>query len=48
MAVLEKSIAEFKRQFTTSAGHILVNDAPVEALADSEIGSTQIKRAVQG
>ena len=48
VSVLEKAIAEFKRQFTTSAGHILVNDAPVEALADSEIGSTQIKRAVQG
>ncbi len=48
VSVLEKAIAEFKRQFTTTAGHILVNDEPVEAMADSEIGSTQIKRAVQG
>ncbi len=48
VSVLEKAIAEFKRQFTTSAGHILVNDEPAEALSDSEIGSTQIKRAVQG
>ncbi len=48
VSVLEKAIADFKRQFTTSAGNILVNDEPVEALADSEIGTTQIKRAVQG
>ena len=48
VSVLEKALAEFKRQFTTTAGHILVNDEPVEAMADSEIGSTQIKRAVQG
>jgi len=48
VSVLEKAIAEFKRQFTTSAGHILVNDAAVEAIADSEIDPTQIKRAVQG
>ena len=48
VSVLEKSIAQFKRQFTTSAGNILVNDEPVEAIADSEIDPTQIKRAVQG
>jgi F-type H+-transporting ATPase subunit alpha len=48
VAVLEKAIADFKRQFTTSAGTILVNDEPVEAIADSDIDPTQIKRAVRG
>jgi len=44
---LESAIAEFKKQFTTTAGHILVNDEPVEAIADSAIDPTQIKRAVR-
>ena len=48
ISVLEKAIADFKRQFTTSAGSILVNDEPVEAIADSDIDPTQIKRAVRG
>jgi F-type H+-transporting ATPase subunit alpha len=48
VSVLEASINEFKRQFTTSAGHILVNDEPVAAVADEEIDPTQIKRAVRG
>jgi F-type H+-transporting ATPase subunit alpha len=48
VSVLEKAIAEFKRQFTTSSGSILVNDEPVEAIADSDIDPTQIKRAVRG
>jgi F-type H+-transporting ATPase subunit alpha len=48
VSVLEKAIADFKRQFTTSAGNILVNDEPVEAIADSDIDPTQIKRAVRG
>jgi F-type H+-transporting ATPase subunit alpha len=48
VSVLEASINEFKRQFTTSAGTILVNDEPVEAVADEEIDPTQIKRAVRG
>ena len=48
VSVLEKAIADFKRQFTTSAGSILVNDEPVEAIADSDIDPTQIKRAVRG
>jgi F-type H+-transporting ATPase subunit alpha len=42
VAALEKAIGEFKRQFTTSAGHILVNDAPVSALDEAEIDPTQI------
>ena len=48
VSVLEAAINEFKRQFTTSAGHILVNDEPVAAVADEEIDPTQIKRAVRG
>jgi F-type H+-transporting ATPase subunit alpha len=45
---LERSITEFKKQFTTSAGHLLVNDEPVAAVADEEIDPTQIKRQVRG
>ena len=45
---LEKTIGQFKRQFRTSAGHLLVNDEPVEAVADEEIDPTQIKRQVRG
>jgi F-type H+/Na+-transporting ATPase subunit alpha len=48
VAVLEAAIAEFKRQFTTAAGTPLINDEPVEALADEDIDPTQIKRAVRG
>jgi F-type H+-transporting ATPase subunit alpha len=48
VSVMEKSIAEFKKQFTTSSGELLVNDEPVAALADEEIDPTQIKRAVRG
>ena len=42
------SIGEFKKQFTTTAGHLLVNDEPVAAVADEEIDPTQIKRQVRG
>ncbi len=48
VSVLQASIADFKRQFTTTAGHLLVNDEPVAAVADEEIDPTQIKRAVRG
>ena len=48
VAVLEKAINTFKRQFTTSAGHLLVNDEPVAALEETEIERTEIKRAVRG
>ncbi|MFM1916579.1 MAG: hypothetical protein RJB01_94 [Actinomycetota bacterium] len=47
VSVLEKAIADFKKQFTTSAGHLLVNDEPVAAMDESEIDPTQIKRAVR-
>ena len=42
LARLEKAIGEFKKQFITTAGHPLVNDAPVEALDEAEIDPTQI------
>ncbi len=45
---LERVIGEFKKQFTTAAGTLLVNDEPVAAVEDSEIDPTQIKRAVRG
>ena len=48
LSVLQAAIGEFKKQFTTSAGHLLVNDEPVAAVADEEIDHTQIKRAVRG
>ena len=47
-SVLDGAITEFKRQFTTSSGQLLVNDEPVEALQDEEIDPTQIKRSVRG
>jgi F-type H+-transporting ATPase subunit alpha len=48
VSVLEGAIGEFKRQFTTTAGHLLVNDEPVAAVTDEQIDHTQIKRAVRG
>jgi F-type H+/Na+-transporting ATPase subunit alpha len=48
LSVLQSSIGEFKKQFTTTAGHLLVNDEPVAAVADEEIDPTQIKRQVRG
>ncbi len=48
IAVLEAAIAAFKRQFTTSSGTLLVNDEPVDAVAEEDIDPTQIKRAVRG
>jgi F-type H+-transporting ATPase subunit alpha len=48
VSVLQASIAEFKKQFTTTSGQLLVNDEPVEALEDEEIDPTQIKRSVRG
>ena len=42
LARLEKLIGEFKKQFITTAGHPLINDAPVAALEEEEIDPTQI------
>lgn len=48
LSVLEKSVGEFKKQFTTRSGELLIKDEPVAALSDEEIDPTQIKRAVRG
>jgi F-type H+-transporting ATPase subunit alpha len=48
VSVLETAIAEFKKQYTTIAGTLLINDEPVAAVADEDIDPTQIKRAVRG
>jgi F-type H+-transporting ATPase subunit alpha len=48
VSVLQSALGEFKKQFTTTAGHLLVNDEPVAAVADEEIDPTQIKRQVRG
>ena len=42
IAQLETIVVAVKKQFQTTAGHMLVNEAPVEALDDSEIDPTQI------
>jgi len=48
VSVLESAIEEFKRQFSTSSGQLLVNDEPVDAIEDEEIDPTQITRSVRG
>jgi F-type H+-transporting ATPase subunit alpha len=48
ISVLQTTIDEFKKQFTTTAGHLLVNDEPVRAVADEEIDHAQITRTVRG
>ena len=48
VSVLENAIAEFKKQFTTSSGELLIKDEPVAAISDEEIDPTQIKRSVRG
>jgi len=48
VSVLEATIEEFKRQFSTSSGQLLVNDEPVEAIEDEDIDPTQITRSARG
>ena len=48
LSVLQAAVEEFKKQYTTIAGTLLINDEPVAAVADEEIDPTQIKRAVRG
>ena len=45
---LEATIEEFKRQFSTSSGQLLVNDESVEAIEDEDVDPTQITRSVRG
>jgi F-type H+-transporting ATPase subunit alpha len=39
---LEKAIADFKKQFRTSTGQSIINDAPVAAMDEADIDVTQI------
>jgi len=48
VSVLESAIKDFKKQFTTAAGQLLVNDEPVAAAADADIDPTKITRQVRG
>lgn len=48
VSVLESTIEEFKRQFSTSSGQLLVNDESVGALEDEDIDPTHITRSVRG
>lgn len=48
VSVLEATIEEFKHQFSTSSGQLLVNDEPVEAIEDEDIDPTQITRSARG
>ena len=48
VSVLEATIEEFKRQFSTSSGQLLVDDEPVEAIEDEDVDPTQITRSVRG
>ena len=48
VSVLEAAIEEFKGQFSTSSGQLLVNDEPVEAIEDEDVDPTQITRSVRG
>jgi F-type H+-transporting ATPase subunit alpha len=48
VTVLEAAMAEFKRQFATTSGGLLINDEPVDAIDEETIDPTQIKRAVRG
>ena len=42
VGLLERAIAAFKKGFTTTAGHLLVNDEPVPAMDEGHIDPTQI------
>jgi F-type H+-transporting ATPase subunit alpha len=42
ISALEKAIGEFKKQYRTTAGNSLVNDAPVAAIDEADIDVTQI------
>jgi F-type H+-transporting ATPase subunit alpha len=47
VAALEVAIENFKKGFKTSAGHMLVNDAPVDALEEADIDQTKIRKVVR-
>jgi F-type H+/Na+-transporting ATPase subunit alpha len=46
-AALEDAIGDFKPQFETSSGELLVRDEPVEALDEAEIGQEKVRKHVR-
>lgn len=44
---LETAVDAFKHMFTTSEGHVLVRDVPVEPVAASDVVPTQITKVVR-
>ncbi len=44
---LETAVEAFKRQFTTSEGHVLVRDVPVEPVTEEDVQVTQITKVVR-
>jgi F-type H+-transporting ATPase subunit alpha len=44
---LEVAVTEFKRQFETSEGQLLVKDEPVDALDETEVGHEKVVRHVR-
>jgi F-type H+/Na+-transporting ATPase subunit alpha len=47
LTLLEKTIAAYKQQFRTSAGHVLINDMPVEAIDSDEVEQASITKVVR-
>ena len=45
VTLLTSAIQEFKRQFTTHTGEMLIKDEPVAAISEDEIDPTQITRS---
>jgi F-type H+/Na+-transporting ATPase subunit alpha len=47
VSTLEKVVDDFKRQFETSSGELLLKEEPVEALEESEVGQEKVKKYVR-
>ncbi|MEU8201623.1 F0F1 ATP synthase subunit alpha [Streptosporangium sp. NPDC049046] len=47
ITVLKDAITEFKKSFETSSGEYLVNDEPVAALGEAEVGQEKITKRVR-
>ena len=47
VAGLEAAITAYKKTFTTSEGHVLVKDVPVEAIPEEDVVHTQITKVVR-
>ncbi|MEU3164207.1 F0F1 ATP synthase subunit alpha [Streptosporangium sp. NPDC006930] len=47
VTVLKDAITEFKKSFETSSGEYLVNDEPVAALGEGEVGQEKITKRVR-